>query len=211
MQEKRKIVVMGGSFNPPTIAHLRLMQAAVNGIGAHKGIFVPSNHTYVKIKMRRAKHPNEVYSEQVRKEMLEAMCAQDSRLMVEDVEYHRQGGKTYETMEHIQKNNPDAELYFIVGGDKLNVLGRWHRWREFMENFRFVVFRRDGADPMTQIATDERLRGYKDIFTVLPQPEGVEGISSTEVRQRVRNGESASDLLHADVWRLVEFQKKEEK
>ena len=36
-----KIVVMGGSFNPPTIAHLRLMQVAMDGVGARNGIFVP--------------------------------------------------------------------------------------------------------------------------------------------------------------------------
>ena len=51
----QKIVVMGGSFNPPTIAHQRLLLGAVKELGADKGIFVPSSHTYVSIKMRRAK------------------------------------------------------------------------------------------------------------------------------------------------------------
>ena len=40
-----KIVVMGGSFNPPTIAHQRLLLGAVKELGADKGIFVPSSHT----------------------------------------------------------------------------------------------------------------------------------------------------------------------
>ena len=38
------IIVMGGSFNPPTIAHQRLLLGAVNELGADKGIFVPSSH-----------------------------------------------------------------------------------------------------------------------------------------------------------------------
>lgn len=215
MNETMKIVVMGGSFNPPTIAHLKLICAAMDGIGAQKGIFVPSNHTYVKIKMRRAKHPDEVYSEEIRKSMIEAMCTEDVRLEVDTVEYTREKGKTYETMEHIQTRYPDAELYFVVGGDKLNVLSKWHRWREFMEHFRFVVFGRSGVNPMNQIFGNERLREYKHIFTILPYPQEVDGISSTEVRERIRNGRSAADLLQAGVWRLIEehgnFQKKEEK
>ncbi len=209
MQGNKRIVVMGGSFNPPTIAHLKLMQAAVNGVDAQIGIFAPSNHTYVKIKMRRAKHPDEVYSEEMRKAMLEAMCTEDARLAVEDVEYHRQGGKTYETMEYIQQKYPDAELYFLLGGDKLNVLPRWHRWKEFMERFRFVVFRRNDVNPMNQIFGNERLREYKDRFMILPEPEGADGISSTEVRARLRRGESANGLLHEGVERMVAEQMKQ--
>ena len=53
----RKIIVMGGSFNPPTIAHQRLLLGAVKELGADMGIFVPSSHTYVSIKMRRPSFP----------------------------------------------------------------------------------------------------------------------------------------------------------
>lgn len=52
-KKKYRIVVMGGSFNPPTLAHLRLMLAAVEAVGAEKGLFVPSNHEYVRKKMLR--------------------------------------------------------------------------------------------------------------------------------------------------------------
>ena len=42
-----RIVVMGGSYNPPTIAHLKLMLAAVEAVDACQGIFVPTAHEYV--------------------------------------------------------------------------------------------------------------------------------------------------------------------
>ena len=48
-----RIAVMGGSFNPPTVAHLRLMQAAMNAIDACAGIFVPTGYEYVAEKMRK--------------------------------------------------------------------------------------------------------------------------------------------------------------
>ena len=36
--------VMGGSFNPPTLAHLKVMEAALDAVDAYMGIFVPTNH-----------------------------------------------------------------------------------------------------------------------------------------------------------------------
>lgn len=97
---KETIVVMGGSFNPPTIAHQRLLLGAVKELGAERGIFVPSSHAYVSIKMRRAKLPGEVLRENVRLRMLQAMCEDDSRLAVDDCEFHRtEKGNTYESME----------------------------------------------------------------------------------------------------------------
>ncbi len=202
-ENKQRIVVMGGSFNPPTLAHLKLMQAAVDGIGADMGVFTPTNHTYVKIKMRRAKRPDEVYSEEVRREMLMAMCEGDARLTVDDVEYHREGGKNYETMEYLQQKYPDAELYFVLGGDKLNVFPRWHRGREFMENFKLLVFRRNGIDPEGQIMENPRMREYRESFVILPEPEGVQDISSTRVRAEAMRGGSVEGLVHEGVARLM--------
>ena len=68
-----RIIVMGGSFNPPTIAHQRLLLGAVNALGANKGIFVPSSHAYVKTKMKRAKHPEETLAEHLRLKMLNVL------------------------------------------------------------------------------------------------------------------------------------------
>ena len=47
-------IVMGGSFNPPTLAHQRLLSGVVEKTGAAKGIFLPSCHSYVAKKMSKA-------------------------------------------------------------------------------------------------------------------------------------------------------------
>ena len=51
MERKTKIVVMGGSFNPPTVAHFKLMKAAIDAIDASIGFFVPVSDAYLKRKM----------------------------------------------------------------------------------------------------------------------------------------------------------------
>lgn len=201
-----KIVVMGGSFNPPTCAHLRLLQVAVDSLGADRGIFVPSSHGYVSRKMKRTKQPREVLSEELRLRMLSAMCQDDCRLVVEDCEYHRtEKGYTYESMETIQEKYPHAELFFLAGGDKVSVISRWHRIREFLERFKIVVVRRDGSDPKGELEENTFLRNYLDRFFVIPAPEGLEGISSGAVREKLRTGgRGAEDLLHPEVWRILQ-------
>ena len=199
------IVVMGGSFNPPTMAHQRLLLGAVNELGADKGIFVPSSHTYVSIKMRRAKLPKEVLREDVRLRMVKAMCEDDPRLTVDDCEFHRtEKGYTYESMETIQKKFPEAELYFLAGGDKVSVISRWHRIREFLERFKILVVKRDEDDPETGLRENPFLREHLDRFQIIPAPDGLEGISSSVVRDKLRNGElGAEEMLHPRVWEIL--------
>lgn len=200
------IVVMGGSFNPPTIAHQRLMLWAITAMKADRGIFVPSSHTYVRIKMRRDKHPKEVLSEDLRLQMLQAMAADDPRLAVDDLEYHRtEKGYTYETMESIQEKFPDAQLYFLAGGDKTHVISRWHRIREFLNRFHITIVKRDGDDPETDLQENPFLREYLHMFHIIPAPQGLDGISSSAIREKLRTGEpGAEEMLHPRVWELLQ-------
>ena len=100
--EKNVVVVMGGSFNPPTLAHLKLMRAALDEIGARKGIFVPSSHEYVSKKMAKSATKDAVIPEELRFLMLSAMAEDDPRLCVDDLEYHRtEKAYTFETLQDI--------------------------------------------------------------------------------------------------------------
>ena len=81
-----RIIVMGGTFNPPTIAHLKMMQSALDQLGAEKGFFVPTADKSLRRKMRKAGFPEEVLSEEIRTAMLTAMAEEDPRLEVSDVE-----------------------------------------------------------------------------------------------------------------------------
>lgn len=83
---KQAIIIMSGSFNPPTIAHHKTILAAVDTLDADKGIYIPTPAKDLRYKMRKAGFPEEVLSEESRTAMLNAMAQDDPCLEVSDAE-----------------------------------------------------------------------------------------------------------------------------
>ena len=142
----KRFIVMGGSFNPPTIAHKSLMQHAIEALGAERGIFVPVSDAYLKRKMSNS-HPPVVLSPELRIAMLQSMC-KDSNMSVSDIEIGTYAARTVPTMEALQQQYPDTMLYFVMGADKFDLLANLTKKREFLDAFKVVLFSRED-DGMT--------------------------------------------------------------
>ena len=200
-----RVVVMGGSFNPPTRAHLQLMEAALEAVDACQGIFVPTAHDYVAKKMKRQKCPQDTLSESLRLAMLESFCKYDSRFSISRIQMLRtERGYDYEMLEEIQMDFPDTGIYFVTGSDKLYILPRWHRIDEFLNRFRILVARR-GEDDLEKI---KEIRPYLaehwDRFTVFDVPDEISTISSSAFREKLHNNdESACELVTTEVWEIM--------
>ena len=139
-KEKRKIVVMGGSFNPPTLAHYKLMKETVDALNASIGYFVPVSDAYLKRKMRHS-HPPIVLSPELRIKMLKEMCI-DERLQVCEKEIGTVEARTMPTLMALQEDYPDAELYFVMGADKFDLLAHLTEKRELLDAFKVVIYSR---------------------------------------------------------------------
>lgn len=79
-----KIVVLGGSFNPPTIGHYLLMKSAMKSVEADKGIFLPASQQYVRRKMAANDCENQTMPDEPRLAMLSVMCDKMSGLEIEE-------------------------------------------------------------------------------------------------------------------------------
>lgn len=112
IKERKRIVVMGGSFNPPTLAHHRLMREAIDALDAANGIFVPVSDAYLRRKMWHS-HPPVVLSPEMRIRMLQSMCT-DHRMIVCEKEIGTVEARTIPTLIELQKEYPDAEIYFLM-------------------------------------------------------------------------------------------------
>ena len=200
-----RIVVMGGSFNPPTIAHLKMMQASLDQLGAEKGFFVPTADRSLRCKMRRAGFPEGVLSEETRIEMLSAMAEEDRRLEVTDVEFqHPKHWYAQETMGYIQEQYPEAELFFLIGSDNLENYARAFRLVEFLEKYHYAVVDRGDGDLDAILREIPAAWERRDRFRYITPPEGILNISSTLIREKVRNNEpGVEELLHPHVMEIV--------
>lgn len=200
-----RIIVMGGSFNPPTIAHLKMMQSALDQLGAEKGFFVPTADRSLRRKMRRAGFPEEVLPEVTRIEMLSAMAEDDPRLEVTDVEFqHPKHWYAQETMGYIQEQYPEAELFFLIGSDNLENYARAFRLVEFLEKYRYAVVDRGDGDLDAILREIPAAWERRDRFCYVAPPEGILNISSTLIREKMRNNElGLEELLHPCVMEMI--------
>lgn len=198
--EKKRIVVMGGSFNPPTVAHFQLMQVAINVLDAWRGFFVPVSDAYLRRKMRGC-HPPVVLSPEVRVRMLWAMCT-DDRMRVCEKEIGTVEARTMPTLVELQAEYPDAELYFLLGSDKLELLRLLTRKWGFLDLFKVALFARDEESIADVLAADDVLSPHLHRIVLLPQPAGTDIVSSSWVRERMLAGEPCAELLCTDVWKL---------
>ena len=200
MKERKIIVVMGGSFNPPTLAHYKLMKETIDALNADMGFFVPVSDAYLRRKMRHS-HPPVVLSPKLRVKMLQSMCT-DSRMRVCEKEIGTIEPRTMPTLQALQEDYPDANLYFVMGADKLRLLTRLTEKRDFLKTFRVVLFSREEGSITETIRGDSLLAPYLDHIVILPQPEGTETISSSVIRERMLLGENSQNMLCSGVWEL---------
>ncbi len=198
--EKKRIVVMGGSFNPPTLAHYKLMKEAVDALEADIGFFVPVSDAYLRRKMRHS-HPPVVLSEEIRVRMLQLMCT-DGRMRVCEKEIGTIEARTMPTLLALQEDYPDADLYFVMGDDKLDLLVHLTEKRAFLDAFSVVLYSRENGMLEETLRGHQLLSCYQNRIVVLPQPEGISSISSSLIRERMLSGESCQEMLCPGVWEI---------
>ena len=199
-----RMVVIGGSFNPPTLAHYMLMEKAIKAVDAAKGVFVPTAHEYVFKKLKRQRCPEDVLSEEIRLQMLESFCEKDERMAVSRLQMIRKEVGDYEMLLELKADYPDTEIYFVTGSDKLYVLPRWKSAEKLVKDFHILVARR-GEDDLEKI---KEIRPFIaenwDRFHVFDVPDQFSLVSSSEFRRRLHEAdESAKELVTEEVWKLM--------
>ena len=205
----RKIVVMGGSFNPPTVAHYLLMKNAIDRLDAELGYFVPVSDAYLRRKMRHM-HPPIVLTEEMRMKMLSAMCQEDNRMRVSDKELGYIEARTLPTLKLFKEEIPECELYFVMGDDKLDLLSHLTEKASFFDTAKVILYSRNLRAIEDNLKKHETLSNYTKNIVILSQPEGINGISSSLIRSRMLSGESCKDLLVPSVWEIFKELKVED-
>lgn len=182
------IVVFGGSFNPPTIAHYEIAAHILKKVPCQAFYFLPVGDAYPKKGLIAAKH---------RVAMLNLLCQQLEHAAVSLIEV--QATKvltTYETLTQLQKQHPGEMIAFIIGADNLNDLENWFQYEQLITSFKLIVFRRDDID-IEQII-EKRFYEFKAQFILLDAFKPL-NVSSTMYRENLNR----SDLVLTEVEQYI--------
>lgn len=175
-----KLGFFGGSFNPPTIAHYNLIKQALIEYKFDKVYFVPVNNFYPKSDLIDITH---------RINMLSKMCQNDENIEVSKIEKDVQKQfKAIDIFKLIEENFKNDKIFFFMGEDNFKKLPMWKDY-ETLKNYNYVVFQRDEK-------YDSEIS--KENIIYMKNNENLK-ISSTIIRNKLKNNESVDDLITKDV------------
>lgn len=169
-----KIGFLGGCFDPVHFGHLLAAQDAYEQHKLDRVVLVPTARAPMKANESQS-------SEADRLAMLRLAVEWDRRFEVSDLEIQR-GGVSYtvDSARHFRALYPNDKLFWIIGGDRLAGLHLWKDIGELAALVEFIFLERPGypvrAEPGIPGLRLHRCDGH------------LLGISSTELRERIRQG-----------------------
>ena len=182
-----RVGILGGTFNPPHVAHLVCASEAASQLGLDRVLLTP-------VALAPHKAAERDPGPEERLELCRLAVDGDERLEVCDLEVRR-GGPSYtvDTLRELHVRMPEDDLTFIVGGDIALGLLSWREPEAVLGLATIAVAERSGA-ARDDIA--ERLRAsFPDapppVFFDMPRLD----ISSSEIRRRVAEGRPISYLV----------------
>ena len=178
-----KIGLFGGSFDPVHMGHLFVAQAAREEAGLDRIFFIPAAQSPFK-------EDAKPISAAQRLLLLRLALAGECDTEIDTQEINR-GGVSYtiDTIRNYSGRFPQAQLFYIIGADHLTQLPQWREAKELAQRTQFIVVPRPG-ETIGQIPapfTGQVLNG-------VPL-----GISSSQIRARIRAGQRFDHLLPSTV------------
>ncbi len=180
MTPARRIAFFGGSFNPVHRGHLHAARTALRTFRLDAVHFLPA-------RCPPHKRPDELLPEQLRLELLHLATRREPRFVVDDFELrHPELRYTYDTLSALESEHPAARpLWFLIGGDSLRDLPKWHRSRELVKRFVIVTSLRDRTTSIDELlAPAARAFDPEDVARLRAHvlPGSPFEVSATEIR-----------------------------
>lgn len=197
---KKKIGIMGGTFDPIHNGHLILAEYSRIAFDLEKVIFIPTGRPPHKVE-------KQISSINYRYDMTLLAISTNPYFYLSPMEIQRQGTTyTIDTIMDLQKQHEDVEFYFILGADSFNQIHKWKDSDKLLSLCKFIVAKRPDADNQKLGEKIEKLnQSYKGSFYILEAP--LIDISSTKVRNRIKTKSSIKYLVPETVELYIEKNK----
>lgn len=187
-----RIAIYGGSFNPMHIGHEKIVDYVLNNLNMDKIIIIP-----VGIPSHRE---NNLEQSDTRLKICKEIFKGNKKIEVSDIEIKSEGKSyTYDTLlKLIDLYGENNEFFEIIGEDSLKNLKTWKNYEKLLKICKFIVFRRKDDE---NIQIDEEFLNNRNIIILENE---YYNISSTEIRNMVKNNEDISNFVNKKVKKLIE-------
>ena len=181
-----KLCIFSGTFNPIHRAHLKMAEYVLENFGFDKIIFIPAY-----------KPPHKDYDTNMcthRFNMVRLAIEYNPYFEISDIEYQHEG-KSYSYLTVLQLKKQyctEVKINFIIGTDAFEKIESWYEAEKFKDLVDFIVFVRENK---TVNFDDLKEKGYSFEIARMPFID----ISSTELRERIKEGKSISNLVTEEV------------
>lgn len=190
----RRIGILGGSFDPPHHGHIALAKAALMQFGLERVMLMTSASP-------PHKDGDAMTDAHIRHEMVTLAIEGQDGLCVFDYELNK-SGKSYtaKTLTELLTLYPDWEIYFIIGGDSLRDFPSWYHPETVAEKCVLLVYPRSDVSDLAELIKVRRAEYNADI-RLIDAPTF--DVSSTEIRELIRTGGRADELLDERVLQFI--------
>lgn len=184
-----KIGIYGGSFDPPHYGHKKIAEFVIQELNLDKLLIIP---------VGIASHgKNNLSSSEDRMKMCELTFKDIKKSFISSIEIDMMGvSYTYKTLEVIiEKYGKNNEYFEIIGEDSANYFDKWKEYEKILELSTVVVLKRKG------------FRNVVNSSKIITVDNPYFEISSTEIREKIRNNENVSKFLEKETEKFIREKK----
>ena len=203
--EERRVAAFGGTFDPVHNGHIAVVRAIVRNFLLDQLLIIPANRP-------PHKHSSAIADAYHRFTMAVLASLDEPHVLVSTIEIETPDRPyTFETIERLQRSlKPGTRFFFVIGADSFEEINTWREPEHLFARANFIVVTRPGYDAGSS-HLDERIRstvidlrgrtgkpeigGELDEYHIYLTSYLNTGVSSTEIRQRVRDGKSIEGLV----------------
>ena len=190
----RRIGIFGGSFNPIHMGHLHLGEAFLDEATLDELWFVVSP-------MNPLKKDDDLLCDEKRLEMAQLAiddfrCAKrELQMKVSDYEFHLpRPSYMINTLRGICNDYADVHPVLLIGEDNWQRFPQWYKAQEILSSFEIFIYPRQTE---REAESNRKMPQGSNVAWLEDMP--LLDVSSTEIRQRLRNGESISGMVTKNV------------
>lgn len=197
-----KIGIFGGTFNPPHKGHARMAYKMAKELSLDKVLIIPN-------KKPTHKRCDDLADNEDRLNMCR-LAFKNPIYEISSMEMDRESDSyTIYTVDEILKKYPNAELYLIIGSDMFLIFHKWYKHKELLSKCTLCVASRENQDSINE------LRSYAfsnlglyikelDANHIHISPMDAFAVSSSEIREKFKNGNSVYGLVEPEIIEYME-------